>query len=329
VIRPPALRRGDTVGIAAPSSAHAAGVPRRLARGVTELERHGFRVRLGAHVRNPHPTNADKLDELHELFRDGDVQAIVCTIGGYDSHQLLEQLDFDVVAANPKVFSGYSDVTALLAAIHAVTGLVTFMGPALLTDWAEFGGIPAYTRAEWEATVTSAMARNAIPAAAAWTAEATRWDEADDRPRVWDANPGPRTVRAGVAEGPLAPANLSTLLLLAGTRWWPRLDGAILCIEAAEEEQAWWVERSLHHLRHLGVWERAAGVAVGRCHPASELAPDDLDRMLLAATRGIDLPAAVDFDFGHTEPHCTLPWGVRARLDADAPSLALLEAAVA
>jgi len=136
-------------------------------------------------------------------------------------------------------------------------------------------------------------------------------------------------VRAGVAEGPLAPANLSTLLLLAGTRWWPRLDGAILCIEAAEEEQAWWVERSLHHLRHLGVWERAAGVAVGRCHPASELAPDDLDRMLLAATRGTDLPAAVDFDFGHTEPHCTLPWGVRARLDADAPSLALLEAAVA
>src|SRR5215218_5863319 len=212
VIPPPPLRRGDTVGIVAPSSPVAAHVPRRLARGVTELERHGFRVRLGAHVRNPHPTNADKLDELHELFRDGDVQAIVCTIGGYESHQLLEQLDFDVVAANPKVFSGYSDVTALLAAIHAVTGLVTFMGPALLTDWAEFGGIPAYTRAEWEATVTSAMARNAIPAAAAWTAEATRWDEADDRPRVWDANPGPRTVRAGVAEGPLAPANLSTLL---------------------------------------------------------------------------------------------------------------------
>jgi muramoyltetrapeptide carboxypeptidase len=328
VIRPPALRQGDVVGIAAPASATAAHVPRRLARGATELERHGFRVRLGEHVTNPRPTNADKLHDLHDLFRDPDVRAIVCAIGGYDSHQLLEELDFDLVASNAKVLSGYSDVTALLTAIHAVTGLVTFMGPALLTDWAEFGGIPPYTRTEWEATVMRAAPRGAIGVAGEWTAEVTRWDEADDRPRTWEANPGPRTVREGVAEGPLAPANLSTVLLLAGTRWWPDLDGAVLCLEAAEEEPAWWVERSLHHLRQLGVWERAAGLAVGRCHPASQIASDELDRMLRAATRGTEIPVAVDFDFGHTEPHCTLPWGVRARLDADAPSLALLEAAV-
>ena len=329
MIRPPALRRGDTVGIVAPSSPVAAHVPRRLARGVTELERHGFDLRLGAHVRNAEATNEDKLSDLHALFADPEIRAIVCTIGGYDSHQLLEELDFGLISANPKVVSGYSDITALLVAIHSATALATFMGPMILTDWAEFGGIPEHTWTEWEATVLRAEPRGEIAIAPEWTAEHTWWDKEDERPRVWEPNPGPRTVREGAAEGPLAPANLSTLLLLAGTPWWPDLDGALLCLEAAEEEQAWWVERSLHHLRHLGVWGRAAGLALGRCHPDSQVEPDELDRMLLAATRGTEIPIAVDFDFGHTEPHCTLAWGVRARLDAGAPSLALLEAAVA
>jgi len=331
VIRPPALRPGDTVGIVAPSSPTAAHVSRRLARGVAELERRGFRVRLGDNVDNPRPTVAEKLADLHALFGDPDVRGVVCTIGGYDSHQLLEQLDFELIATNPKVFSGYSDITALQAALWVRTGLVTFMGPMLLTDWAEFGGIPDYTWTEWEATVMRAEPRDEICVASGWTAEMTRWDEADDRPRVHEPNPGPRALRGGVAKGPLVPANLCTLLLFAGTPLWPDLDGAILGLELAEEEQAWWAERSLHQLRHLGVWERAAGLAFGRCNPVSATPPDELDRMLLEATRGSGFPIAVDFDFGHTEPHCTLPWGVRARLDADArpPTLSLLEPAVA
>ena len=329
MILPPALRPGDAVGIVAPSAPTGARVPRRLARGVAELERHGFRVRLGEHVTSERPSLDDKLADLHTLFGDDEVRAIVCTIGGYDSHQLVERLDFDLIAANPKIFSGYSDITALQTAIWTRTSVATFMGPMLLTDWAEFGGIPPYTWTEWEATVMRAAPRGEIGAAREWTAEMTRWDEADDRPRVMEANPGPRALRGGVAEGPLVPANLSTLLLFAGTEWWPDLAGAILCFEAAEEEQSWWIERSLHQLRHLGVWERAAGLAFGRCHPDSQIEAGALDGMLLAATRGSGFPIVVDLDFGHTEPHCTLPWGVRARLDGDTASLALLEPAVA
>ena len=133
-------------------------------------------------------------------------------------------------------------------------------------------------------------------------------------------------MRAGTAEGWIVATNLCTLLLLAGTEWWPELDGAILCLEAAEEEQAWWIERSLHHLRQLGVFERAAAVVVGRCHPDSQLPEERLDELLLDATRGFELPVAAGFDFGHTDPICCLPWGVRARLDGD--RLELLEPAV-
>src|SRR5439155_22979524 len=122
VIFAPALRPGDTVGIVAPSSATGARVPRRFERGVAELERRGFGVRVGEHARDLEATNDAKLADLHALFADDEVRAIVCTIGGYNSHQLLEQLDFDLIAANPKVFCGYSDITALNAAIHARTG---------------------------------------------------------------------------------------------------------------------------------------------------------------------------------------------------------------
>jgi muramoyltetrapeptide carboxypeptidase len=327
VIRSPALSPGACVGVVAPASDIAASVPRRLARGVAELERHGFQVRLGERVERP-TDRAGKLADLHALFEDDEVGAIVCTTGGTDSHQLLDELDYELVSAHPKILCGYSDITALQAAIHVRTGLVSFMGPSLLSDWAEFGGLPEYTRTEWEATVMQPEPRGKIGVAPEWSSEFTQWDQADDRPRKSVPNSGSRTVRGGVAEGPLVPANLSTLLLLAGTPWWPDLDGAVIALEAAEEEQAFWVERSLHQLRHVGAWERAVGIAFGRCHPQSQIEPSDLDRFLLDATRGTRLPMAADFDFGHTEPHCTLPWGVQARLDADAPSIALLEAAV-
>jgi muramoyltetrapeptide carboxypeptidase len=294
---------------------------------VSELERHGFKVRLGEHVERP-SGRPGKLADLHALFEDDEVSAVVCTTGGTDSHQLLDELDYDLIAAHPKIFCGYSDITALQAAIYARTGLVTFMGPSLLSDWAEFDGLPAYTWAEWEATVMRPEPRGEIGVAPEWCSEFREWDNEDDRPREWLPNPGPRTVRGGTAEGPLVPANLSTLLLLAGTPWWPKLEGAVLALEAAEEEQAFWVERSLHQLRQIAVWEHAAGVAFGRCHPESGIGPKALDRFLLESTSGTTLPIAADFDFGHTEPHCTLPWGVRARLDADARSLLVLEAAV-
>jgi muramoyltetrapeptide carboxypeptidase len=327
LIRPPALGRGDIVAVVAPSSDTPARVARRVARGVAELELRGFHVRLGEHVERPSGRKG-KLADLHAFFQDDDVRAILCTTGGTDSHQLLEDIDYEMVAAHPTIFCGYSDVTALNAALHARTGLVTFMGPSLLSDWAEFGGLPDYTWSEWEATVMRPEARNDIGVAARWCSELTRWGEDDDRPRAWVKNPGPRTVRGGTAVGPLVPANLSTLLLLAGTPWWPDLAGAVIALEAAEEEQAWWVERSLHQLRQIGVWERAVGLAFGRCHPQSGIESRDLDLLLREATRGTTLPIAADFDFGHTEPHCTLPWGVRARLDADLASLSLLDAAV-
>lgn len=334
-VRPPRLRPGDLVGVVSPSSPVAARCPRRLRRGIAELERRGLRVRLGEHATaatgHTAGTVAQRLADLHAMFRDPEVRAVIATVGGYSSHQLLEDLDYDLIHRHPKLLIGYSDITALLVAIHARTGLVTVLGPAVLPQFGEAGGVHPYT---WEAFTRVVMRpepAGELEPAPEWTHEHLRWDEEDDRPRRFIPNPGPRTLRPGRAEGPILAGNAGTLLLLAGTPYWPDVDGVILCLEEDEEESPATVDRMLTQLRHMGVFARVAGLVLGRFHPRVGFSPEDpLEEVVLRATRGYDFPIAVDFDFGHTDPMCCLPLGVRARLEAapDRPRLTLLEAAV-
>ena len=328
MIRPPALRVADLVGIVSPASPIASFVPRRFARGIAALERRGFRVRVGDHAlerdRHTAGTIEQRLADLHAMFADPEVRAIVCTIGGFNSHQLLEELDFDLIAAT-KLFVGYSDITALHAGIWARTGVSTVLGPMLLPQWAEFGGMHEYTWRHLERTLMRGEPGE-LPAASEWTAERTRWDEEDDQPRVMQPNPGPRAIRPGVGEGPVVAGNMSTIVLLAGTPWLPDLEGALLCLEEDDAAGPQHVDRYLTQLRQMGALARAAGLAIGRFMPGSKLDDETLDAIVLRATRGLELPVAAGFDFGHTDPIACLPWGVRARLDGE--RLELLEPAV-
>jgi muramoyltetrapeptide carboxypeptidase len=335
VLLAPRLSRGDLVGIVSPSSPVAADRPRRFERGVAELERRGFRVRVGEHARSKTGWTAglpeDRAADLHAMFADPDVRAIVCTIGGFNANQLLELLDYDLIVANPKVFVGYSDITALHGAIHARTGLVTMIGPALLPQFGEYGGVHDYTWDAFERVAMRAEPAGVFRAPESWYPELLWWDEHDDRPRKAEPAAPWRTVRAGRAEGPIVAGNVNTLLLLHGTPWWPSLDGALLCLEDDDEYgKPWMVERQLFQLRHLGAFERAAGLAYGRIDPAAGFESAAwIDEILLRATAGVDLPVATGLDFSHTSPLLTLPWGVRARLDAgDEVTLELLEAGV-
>jgi len=173
---PPRLERGDLVGIVSPSSAVAAGVPRRFERGVAELERRGFRVRVGEHARLQTGwtagTASERAADLHAMFGDPEVRAIVCTIGGYNANQLLELLDYELIAANPTIFVGFSDITALHGAIHARTGLATMLGPALLPQFGELGGVDEYTWQAFERVRDARRAGGRLPAARALVSRA-------------------------------------------------------------------------------------------------------------------------------------------------------------
>ncbi|PSR32659.1 MAG: LD-carboxypeptidase [Sulfobacillus benefaciens] len=323
IVKPPKLSSGDTVGIVSPASPIAAFCPNRLQRGVECLKNLGFQVTLGTYTSKQTGHTAgtieDRLSDLHAMYRNPDVKVIVPTIGGYNSHQLLEQLNFDLIAQNPKILLGYSDITALQLGIFARTGMVTYMGPALLPQFGEFGGVFPYT---WDSLQNVLMnpQPNGQPMRQSeqWTEENLQWDREDTRARVMQVSTGWKILKHGTAYGRIIAGNLSTLLLLAGTPYWPDMNGAILCVEDDETTDVAMVDRYLTQLRQMGVYHQVSALVVGRFLSATGFsAEDSLETVLTIATRGYAFPIIYDIDFGHTDPMMVLANGVMASLEAD------------
>jgi muramoyltetrapeptide carboxypeptidase len=224
---PRKLRRGDTIRVIAPARSrpfvaehdHSAVLDARFAAL-------GLRVTFGDHVdeRDDFESSsaASRVADLHAAFADPDVAGILTVIGGFNSNQLLPHLDWDLIAANPKIFCGYSDITAVQNAILARTGLITYSGP----HWSSFGMRDHFEQTlSWFAQALFGDGSIELYPAAAWT---------DD---LWFLDQDNRTVRSGEGWWPLAPGqasgrivggNLCTLNLLQGTEYMPALDGALL-----------------------------------------------------------------------------------------------------
>ncbi len=322
IVKPSKLWFGDTVGIVSPASPIAAFCPRRLKRGIECLEDMGFQVILGDHAskRTGHTAGTidDRLSDLHAMYRNPDVKAIIPTIGGYNSNQLLEVLDYKLIAENPKILLGYSDITALQLGIFSQTGMVTYMGPAILPQFGEFGGLFDYTRNSMEdILMMGANAQRVLQPSVSWTEERLQWDLEDNRARVLQESTGWKILKRGKACGRIIAGNVSTLLLLAGTAYWPDTTGAILCVEDDETTNIATVDRYLTQLRQMGVYEKLAALIVGRFPSDTGFSDEDpLDSMLSSATQGYSFPVVYDVDFGHTDPMMIMANGVWASLDA-------------
>ena len=333
-LRPPHLQRGATIGIVSPSAPVAARQPRRWQRGLRSLKALGFEVKVGQHALSDTGHTAgraeDRAADITSLFLDDEVDTILATIGGYNSNQLLEHLDFDAIRTHPKILMGYSDTSALLLAILEMTGLVTFMGPALLPQFAEPAGLHPFTAKALQALLLEPTRQQTLEPSGTWIRERQRWGVNDDRPRGEVPNPGPRVVREGRASGRLVAGNLGTMLVLAGSPYFPNLDGAVLCIEEDELETPASVDRYLTQLRTMGAFEQIAALLVGRFSPDVGFTDSHhLASLLLEATHGYAFPIATGFDFGHTDPMLTLPIGVRTEIDLTGqPRWTLLEPAV-
>lgn len=306
MIRPPRLRYGDTIGLAAP-----AGVlrgPEQVERAVQTLRAMGFEVRVGQHVLARHGflagTDQQRADDLMTLFEDEDVRAIVCMRGGWGCARMLPLLDYEAIRANPKAVVGYSDVTALLLALYARAGLVSFHGPVGISSW---GGLT-------ETSFLDTLVRGR-----------TLHLEGDTAPRRLPV----QTVRGGTAEGPLVGGNLTVAAALAGSPYLPSFDGHVVFFEEVREEP-YRLDRLLTQLALSGHLRRVAGVVFGQCERCSgdtmpEWSAEDVLRDHLAATNA---PAWIGAPIGHVSPVYTVPVGVMARVDAFAGTLETTEPAV-
>lgn len=272
-----------------------------------------------------------RVSDLHEMFCDPEVRLIVAATGGDHSCHLLPLLDFDLIRAHPTSFMGFSDITVLNVAIWQQTGLVTFNGPALLSDFAEYPEMFDYTRSFLLKAVASATPIGHIAPSNWWTEEFLDWREKRDltRPRHQLPSAGWTWLKPGVAEGVLVGGCLESLEHLRGTRFWPDWSGRILFIETSEGAPSpAAVDGMLMDYENMGVFHSIRGLLIGRPMRYTDQQRDQLREVVLDRTRAFDFPVVMDMDFGHTAPQFTLPIGCNARIDATSEEFSILESAV-
>lgn len=365
LLRPAALAAGDTIAIVAPASGLAALTPHRLAKATLELERLGFKVKIYPSVSRTAQENTDaflkdrpdsdvtiysvpneyssadamvRAEELMAAFTDPTVKAIVCSIGGFTSHELLEYLDFAAIAANPKIFCGYSDITTLHLALYAKTGLCSFYGPAAISQFGEFPEPMAYTIDAFCRAVTTVEPLGEVLPSPEWTDDKTaNWLTKADMTYEDKVKPnqGYQWLRPGSASGPILGGCLPVLLNVRGTPFMPSLDGTILLLETPEShafDQGMTLSDAnmvLGSLRIDGTFDKIKGLVVGRAFAYTDEQVRELQRLVLYHTRGSSFPILYGIDCGHTNPMATIPLGCQVELDASRNSMRVLEAGVA
>ncbi len=313
VLRPRRLKPGDTIGLVNPSGAIYEREPYALT--IETLVALGFKVREGANLRARYGhfagTDAQRAADLNTMFADPAIDGILAVTGGSGANRILPLLDYASIARNPKFFGGFSDITALLNAINARTGLVTFHAPVGISEWNEF------SVRHWRGAVVDAQAL-------------TLRNESDK-----SNTPAPRehriqTLRAGLARGHLVGGNLAVLSSMAGSPYLPSFDGAILFLEEINE-YIYRVDRMLSTLRNAGLLGRLAGVVLGaftNCKPGDGYGTLTLDEVFDDYFLPLNVPVYAGAMFGHIARKFTLPVGLEAEIDAAAGTLRFLQPAV-
>ncbi|TWT78447.1 putative murein peptide carboxypeptidase [Posidoniimonas polymericola] len=305
-IVPPPIAPGAGIAMIAPASSPTA---EQVAAGVADLEQGGYRVKvyrpLSAPVGYLSGTDEVRAAEVMQAFTDNDVSAVFAARGGYGVARLLDRLDFDVIRANPKPLVGYSDLTALHAALDRHARLVSYHAPNAIDGLCGGGKLdPPSVEAFWQAV--AGEGDYLLPTAAAG-AEL-------------------RTVVGGVAEGELVGGNLAVLAGLIGTPYEPELSGRVLLLEDLDE-QPYRLDRMLAQLRLTGGLDSLAGVLLGQftnCGGPADGTSPSADELLEQYFGGLGVPVLAGFPTGHTVPNLTLPHAGRVRLDADSQRLTVL-----
>ena len=342
--KPRELQRGSRIAIVTPSWGGPAVFPLRYEAGKRVLiETFGFQPVEMQHTLAPSDwiasNPAARAQDLLDAFADSSIDGIIAAIGGEDSVRLIPHLDLATLRDNPKVFLGYSDVTALhFACLKA--GLVTFHGPTIMSGFAENGGISPSTKEAFRRVACQSPIAGELPwSQEGWAVERLDWaDPANQtKPRNRTPSTGPRVLQgAGKARGRLIGGCAEVLEMLKGTIWWPPAnywDGAIFIYETSEEAPSHdQVFRWLRNFASQGILQRLSGMVIGR--PGGEMTDDQREAQYQAIIRVLaesdlaNLPVLADMDIGHTDPILTLPMGVFAEIDCEARSLSLVEAAV-
>jgi muramoyltetrapeptide carboxypeptidase len=304
-VKPPALKRGDKVGIVAPAS----NIKRELLEaGCDGLRAMGYEPVYSESILERDLYFAGSVErrarELEEMFMRDDIHAILCARGGYGANYLLPLIDPGKIAAHPKVFIGYSDATTLLTRFVECSNFVTFHGPMVTKDFAVANGIDIVS---WQ---------NALNGNAEWQI---------------GADSGAKALAPGEGEGILYGGCLSMLVAALGTPYDIHTAGSILFLEDVAEKP-YRIDRMLMQLKLAGKFQDVRGIVFGEMLDCRQSEDQDysLEEVVLRVVGDLRIPLAFGLRSGHvSRANITLPIGVRARLEVDREvELQILEAAV-
>ncbi|WP_310833336.1 S66 family peptidase [Paenibacillus pedocola] len=309
------LKAGDEIRIISPSNSLGIIAPEQIEASKGLLQGLGFTVSFAEHAYEldvfSSSSVSSRVEDIHEAFRDPKVKGILTTLGGHNCNQLLRELDYELIAANPKRLCGYSDITALGSAIYTRTGLITYSGPHFSTLAMRYGN--EYTIRHFIQMMTEDVEILVQPSAQ-WSDDAWFLDQEN---RTFEPNAGPVTIYPGSAEGIIIGGNLCTLNLLQGTEFMPSLKDAILFLEDDFESSPETFDRDLQSLIHQPGFEQVRGLVIGRFQRASRITPDLLSTIIRSKKELQQLPVIADVNFGHTSPLITFPIGGQAKLIAE------------
>lgn len=310
LVKPERLRRGDTVGLVSPATAAFETQPIQIMQ--EGFEALGLKVRLGDnfYARHGYFAGEDeaRASDINSFFRDPDVRMIFAR-GGWGAARVLPLLDFDMIAASPKILLGYSDATALLNGVFAQTGLVTFHGPSPLDR---------FSAEHFKRLIMDGDA-------------ATLQNPVDiDDDKLVQTEHRVQTLRGGKARGRILGGNLTVLTAILGSDYVPDFSNAILFLEDVNEA-VYRVDRMLTQLSLNGVLGRIRGFVFGRCtecDSGTSFGSLTLEQVLEEHIGPLEIPAFSGSMIGHIDQQFTIPLGIDVEIDADRGSITLLESAV-
>jgi muramoyltetrapeptide carboxypeptidase len=306
-VKPKALCTGDTIGIIAPASP----LDREYVdQAVALFQGFGYQIKLGESVYQSYGylsgSDACRATDVEQMFADSTVKAIICMRGGYGTTRILDLLDYDMIQKKPKIFVGYSDITALHLALQKRAGLVTFQGPVLSELATSYDPLSWYTLFQ-HITESKAFGVYREP-----------------------ADMFQFTITDGMAEGVLVGGNLSLLTSTMGTPYEIDTKGKIWLIEDVDE-QPYRIDRMLTQFRSAGKLQEANGIIFtdfANCEPVRPDKSLTIQQILHDIVKPLGIPAYFGLKAGHCSPNLTIPLGVKARMDATAGSLEILEPSV-
>lgn len=304
---PNKLKPGDEIRVLSPSRSLSIVDQANQKIAIDRLESLGFKVTFGEHCNESDEfhssTIESRVEDLHDAFADPNVKAILTSIGGHNSNQILRYLDYSFIKSNPKILCGYSDITVLGNAIYTKTGLVNYSGPHFST----FGILKGmdYTIDYFRKALMEEEDIEVKPSDM-WSDDAWYLDQEN---RTFIKNDGWHIINEGEAEGTIIGGNLCTFNLLQGTEFMPSLTGAIFFLEDDELTFPENFDRDLQSLIHQKGFENVKGIIIGRFQKKSDISRELLEKIIKSKKELAHLPVIADVDFGHTNPMITIPIG--------------------